>query len=1005
MKNPCFLFLLFPLFTFTYLSYSSEIILVDSGKTDYTIIISDTASDSEKYAARELQQFLIQIGNIRIPIFTDNFPLPKKAILLGNNKFLKSLGVKRDDFNKFKGEGYIIRTKENYLIIAGPNPRGTLFGVYGFLEDHLGCKWFTPDCSYIPQTDKIQIPDIDETIIPKFEYRDDFYSDCFDGTWVLRNRLNSSSAEGIDKKGGKVRFGKNAFCHTFYSLVPPDKYFDKHPEYFSLINGKRQKSGAQLCLTNPDIIKIAADQVKKWIEEDPDATIFSVSQNDCFGFCECKKCKEFDDAEESHSGTLINFVNAVADKIALSHPQKIIETLAYQYTRKPPKTLKTHPNVVIRLCSIECCFSHPLAADDFDQNKSFREDIEKWQSHCGRIYIWDYVTNFAHYIMPFPNLRVLKPNMKFFAEHNVKGIFEEGNYSKGGHGEMASLRGYLLAKFLWNPEYDYDKALNEFINVYYGKASPYIKEYINLIHDKVEKLNFHLTIYLPPSSAYLDADIINKASEIFDRAEQSVSDNPTLLMRVYDARLPIQYVQISNQFVDGSGKYVVKDNNFLPDNNNQMFKIIKSFNENALSLGMTSISEGTLMEDYLKRINSSFLCSEIIKTGNKISEICVAPHAGGRITSWTLLKDNKELITLNDMNTNDPATIGGYSENYSAAINSLGLSESYEIKQSDSSITSAIKFQNNIRIKRQYVVQDNFPAISISTKVINIAKNNDASKPFRIRSYSCWNLGNSTDLVIYLTAFSPVKKIEVNSLSENLKRQIYLESKDIGDELIIWNAKEKFGIKIKQNKHISSVQLNFKQGSKITNLIEATKFLTFDKSSSFTAEKLYTAIFELPEFSQTEAYIVPELKNILEITPENFYLYKEGDLTKIIGDKTSPSGVCASLTGNTTEWAIQWRIPDGFLEQGTVYNAKALVKIDKKGDNGKAFDTGIWDSKNNHHILQISVRSSEMNDGEWEEINIGKFVFSGKQYIWFAPTKNTDNVMEIFVGAIIISKD
>ncbi len=82
--------------------------------------------------------------------------------------------------------------------------------------------------------------------------------------------------------------------------MPPAKHFKDHPEYFSLIDGKRRAERSQLCLTNPDVLRIAIEQVETWIKEHPDATIFSVSQNDWEGWCECDKCRRVE-AEEAAS--------------------------------------------------------------------------------------------------------------------------------------------------------------------------------------------------------------------------------------------------------------------------------------------------------------------------------------------------------------------------------------------------------------------------------------------------------------------------------------------------------------------------------------------------------------------------------------------------------------------------------------------------------------------------------------------------------------------------------
>jgi hypothetical protein len=231
----------------------------------------------------------------------------------------------------------------------------------------------------------------------------------------------------------------------------------------------------------------------------------------------------------------------------------------------------------VRLCSIECCFSHPLQS--CQENRSFRDDVEAWSRASDRLYIWDYVTNFAHYIMPFPNLDVLQPNVKFFVQHGVKGIFEEGNYAPGGGGEMAELRAYLLAKLLWNPDCDVAKARLEFLEAYYGPAAAPIGEYLDLLHNKVQRENIHLRIYDPPTSAYLSPDLIQRADALFDQAESLVTD-PDTLLRVKVARLPIQYVKVATLSPDAPGRQQMIDD---------FFALVRQ-------AGITQIREGRSLE-------------------------------------------------------------------------------------------------------------------------------------------------------------------------------------------------------------------------------------------------------------------------------------------------------------------------------------------------------------------------------------------------------------------------
>jgi hypothetical protein len=421
------------------------------------------------------------------------------------------------------------------LILAGGRPRGTLYAVYTFLEEHIGCRWWSSQASTIPIKPTLRIGRLNIRYVPPLEYRETFWFDAFDGDWAVRNKSNGNSERLDAKRGGKHTY--EGFVHTFFPLIPPEKYFENHPEWFSEIGGKRIHERAQLCLTNEEMRAELIKNLKVRLRNNPAATIASVSQNDWHGNCRCSKCAAIEIEEGSPAGLMLRFVNAVAEDIEDEFPNVAISTLAYQYTRKPPKITKPRPNVIVRLCSIECSFSKPLADE---RNKEFRDDIVGWSKICNRLYIWDYTTNFRHYILPHPNLRVLGPNVKFFVNHSVKGIFEQGAYTSSG-AEMAELRAWVLARLLWNPALDGQKLIDEFIAGYYGPAGPHIKDYLQITHDAVEASGDHLGCFSEHTAKFLSFDTLSKGWERLKAAEAAVSDNPDLRFRVRVAQLPIMY--------------------------------------------------------------------------------------------------------------------------------------------------------------------------------------------------------------------------------------------------------------------------------------------------------------------------------------------------------------------------------------------------------------------------------------------------------------------------------
>lgn len=576
-----------------------NLILAEGGKTAFSIVVSEKATEPEKHAATELARFLKDISGAEFPVRADA-PGGAPAILVGPDA---AAGIfSPGEIADLGLEGYRIRTKGAILAIAGGRPRGTLYGVYSFLEDYLGCRWFTPDVSRIPKRDRIEVPPLEVRFVPRLESRSTDYPNSRDADWAVRNKINGTQTNLDARRGGKIAYGP--FVHTFNAILDPAVHFAEHPEWFSEVNGKRISGHTQLCLTNPEVLRIAIDTVRRWMRDQPAATIFSVSQNDWYNYCTCKECSRVMEEEGSPMGPYLRFVNAIADAVRDEFPDKAVDTLAYQFTRKPPKKTVPRPNVIVRLCSIECCFAHPLAVrPEIDKaNADFAADLRAWGKISNRLYIWDYVINYAHSIMPFPNLYSLKPNINFFIENGVRGIYEEANYFSRG-GEFAELRTWIIAKTLWDPTYDTDRAIDEFLDGYYEAAAHPIRRYIDLIHGKAKMDEIHFRIFDGPRSKLFSEDVLRRATELFAEAEKAVSDRPEVLHRVRVARLPVDYVRLAH-YLEGPPKTpAASEADEAFRRAAEMREVFEAFDATARKEGVSMVSEGRRYDAWSQEVS------------------------------------------------------------------------------------------------------------------------------------------------------------------------------------------------------------------------------------------------------------------------------------------------------------------------------------------------------------------------------------------------------------------
>lgn len=372
-----------------------------------------------------------------------------------------------------------------------------------------------------------------------FSFRMVFYGPATDSAYAVEHRIRQviKTRDSEDPEWG-------LWVHTMHRFVPL-KQFETHPEYFAERNSTRVPD--QLCLSNPEVLRITVDSLRAMMARKPAARYWSVSQMDNYNHCQCAQCHHTDSIEGSPSGTILRFANAVAD----SFPDKVISTLAYQYSRKAPKVTKPRPNVNIMLCSIEEDRSRPIATRD--EPGSFTADLREWSSLTKNIIVWDYVINFSHLLAPFPNWKVLQPNLRLFRDAGVPMIFEQGLSSPGG--EMPEFRCYLLAKLLWDPDLNIDSLRTHFMDSYYGDAGAYIDKYTRLLEEELDRSGRALTLYEHPQThkdGYLSPENIAKYKALFDEAEQRLGfwlveegvDVNMYQARLEVARLPIMYAEL-----------------------------------------------------------------------------------------------------------------------------------------------------------------------------------------------------------------------------------------------------------------------------------------------------------------------------------------------------------------------------------------------------------------------------------------------------------------------------
>jgi hypothetical protein len=524
---------------------AAGLVLADHGRSRYTIVIAPDASATVKQAAQELADDLRQISGATLPVMSQKPHGP--AIFVGASPFLSS-GFRKVRLDTLTEEAFVVRTDRRNVYLAGHDDRGTLYAVYSFLEDHLGARWYAPEATVLRPQEVVRVPDLNETQEPAFSYRNTDEAIVFGkGQWDAHLKLNGLSVPDQADLGGINRLFNGA--ENFYGLVPPDRYFADHPDYYSLVGGKRKCSpDSQLCLSSPGVFKVVVEALVAEAKANPKELTLGLSPNDAeHGNCECDACRAADAKFGSPAGTLLDFVNKVAAAVQAAVPDRKIwvETLAYQYTEKAPApgTIAPANNVLVCLAPIYACDGHPLASDP--QNKTSNEALLAWQKVApGHLQIWHYVVNFAHYVQPYPDWDELGADMAYYRDNGVSGMYCEGD--SAGNCDLQAMHTWVMAHLFWNPRQDVWVLVRDFSDGYYGKAGADIYAYLRLFHDRLQQPNVHLHLYDPPTSPLFSAELLKWASDLFDHAE-AAAETPEVKSRVQEARMGIRYIELASQ--------------------------------------------------------------------------------------------------------------------------------------------------------------------------------------------------------------------------------------------------------------------------------------------------------------------------------------------------------------------------------------------------------------------------------------------------------------------------
>ena len=565
------------------------------------IVLATSHSPSQNHAADELIACVERSTGIALQKVVQDEDLPANCIILGDHPAIQQFAPEID-VAALGDENFHIISRDGKVIIAGSKVRGTLYGTYDFLEDVLGMRFFEPEAILVPvHPADLEIPEYEKVGKPSFAYRVITYIDGLDPEFSPKQRINLNPFSEPEM-GGSYRFSTDKMTHTFNTLVPPQKYFNEHPEYFSLVNGERIEALGQLCLTNPDVIRIATDTVLDWFANEPDIISIGVVQNDCMGYCECDNCKAVNQGNPAR--TLLDFCIAIAGEVYQKFPGRFIHTIAYTYSEEPPLDYagRMPDNLIVVVCNMYPYRSNRTIDGD-PMNERYLEHLKGWLQVANHVFVWHYFVDFTHYLLPYPIWKTMAADLKKYKDLGVEGALLQAGIGLGLYQEFQELKMYVFYKLLWNSDLELDPLIREFVTYYYGEAAPLVQQYIDALMPIEDEEDVSLHLYVGLEGNHIKKDQVVEWQGWLESALDLVKDDAILKKRVEKVLLSVDYAYLFLP-VD----YEVLLGRIKPTDLARRKVVLARFIDTTTRFKISSHGEGVPIAAFLDR--QKFICQE-----------------------------------------------------------------------------------------------------------------------------------------------------------------------------------------------------------------------------------------------------------------------------------------------------------------------------------------------------------------------------------------------------------
>ncbi len=473
---------------------AESLTLVDQGRASASVILGAAPSEDDRFAADELVNYVRKITGVALPVGA----AAPAGIHVGLGACPPAI---KERVEGLRGDGYVVEVLPGkQVVLAGKGKHGASFAVYEFLERFGGVRWLWPGevGEVVPRRKSLVVETVSLARQPAFLWRGLGPGGAL---WGPADRWHKERELGVSEKHQaemrlwerRNRFGGLEIYggHAFGEILPPGQYGPTHPEYYALVDGQRDwrnfngKHRAQLCTSNPEVVKLVIEYCRRMFREHPDYDAVSIGANDGRGFCECDRCQRLDtgetflDRSDPESGRakqsrvisdrMVHFGNQVAEGVARTHPDKMVIFFAYSQYHKPPARTKAHPNLIMQYT-----FNTSGLWNAKHKDEAFSE-MAGWAKAAERRGIYGYHTQGN-----FPDMFRLIPDLIALELRELRRLGYDYYQTQAGNGfAVNGLNFYVLGRLLWDPSADPHAIIDDYATRGFGEAAPAVKRYFN----------------------------------------------------------------------------------------------------------------------------------------------------------------------------------------------------------------------------------------------------------------------------------------------------------------------------------------------------------------------------------------------------------------------------------------------------------------------------------------------------------------------------------------------